>query len=190
MNLNNANAINFSYLLIDLYKKVPLTEEELVVILVLDHLISQGNKLISSSTLALNMSYEEKKIDDILAKLYERKVIDIVIEPTGLTISIDPLKKILYKKFEESIFSSEELKENEEAEKLRSEVYESLEELFKRSLTPVEINRVSDRLADKENFEYIKEALKEAKAKNYISINQIDKAIIRRIRQAVLNENK
>ena len=98
MNLNNANAINFSYLLIDLYKKVPLTEEELVVILVLDHLISQGNKLISSSTLALNMNYEEKKIDDILAKLYERKIIDIVIEPTGLTISIDPLKKILYKK--------------------------------------------------------------------------------------------
>ena len=189
MNFNNANALNFSYLLIEFYKKVGLSEEELSVILVIDHLISQGNKAFNSASLALNMNYDEKKIDDILAKLYERKLIDIVIETSGLSVSIEPLKTILYRKFEESIFSDEELKENEEAENLRVETYEKLEKLFNRSLTPVEINRISDWLADSSNFPFIRESLKEAEIRGYNSINQIDKAIIKLIRQDAMQNN-
>ena len=56
MNFNNANALNFSYLLIEFYKKIGLNEEELSVILVLDHLLSQGNNLTNSTALALNMT--------------------------------------------------------------------------------------------------------------------------------------
>ena len=80
MNFNNANAINFSYLLIEFYKKIGLSEEELAVVLIVDHLISQGNKVFNSSSLALNMNYSEKKIDDILAKLYERKLLEVILE--------------------------------------------------------------------------------------------------------------
>lgn len=190
MNFNNANAINFSYLLIEFYKKIGLSEEELAVVLIVDHLISQGNKVFNSSSLALSMNYDEKKIDDILAKLYERKLLEVILDGNSLSISIEPLKKILYRKFQESIFTDIELKENDEAEELREETYERLEKLFNRSLTPVEINRISDWLADSSNFPFIKESLKEAESKRYTSINQIDRAIIKRIRQDVMNDHE
>lgn len=190
MNFNNANAINFSYLLIEFYKKIGLSEEELAVVLIVDHLICQGNKVFNSSSLALNMNYDEKKIDDILAKLYERKLLEVILDGNSLSISIEPLKKILYRKFQESIFTDIELKENDEAEELREETYERLEKLFNRSLTPVEINRISDWLADSCNFPFIKESLKEAESKRYTSINQIDRAIIKRIRQDVMNDHE
>lgn len=190
MNFTNANAINFSYLLIEFYKKIELSEDELVVVLVIDHLISQNNSLINSSSIALNMNFDEKKVDDILAKLYEKKLIEILLNNGSVSISLEPLKKNLYKKFEESILSGDEIKDNEKIEQLKNKVCTTLEGLFNRSLTPLEINRVNDWLQDDLDENIISEALKEAVAKNYHSINQIDKSIIRRIRQSLIESEK
>lgn len=190
MNFNNANALNFSYLLIEFYKKIGLNEEELAVILVLDHLLSQGNNLTNSTALALNMTYDEKRIDSIMANLYERKLIEINIVNGTVSFSINPIKNILYKKFQESIFTEEELTKNNELEEVRSEVLQNLEKMFERSLTPLEINRVSDWLADDPDINIIREAIKEGFSKGYHSINQVDRSIVRRIRQAAMENDK
>lgn len=189
MNFNNANAINFSYLLIEMYKKVGLQEDELAVVLVIDHLLSQGNSLITSSTIALNMNYDEKQVDSILAKLYEKKYIDINVSQSGITVSLSSLKDILYHKFQESIFTEKQLKEDEDAEKIRSDAFNTLEKLFNRSLTPVEINRIDDWLSDSDNYEFIPEVLKEAVSKRYTNINQLDRALIKRIRQSLIKQD-
>ena len=45
MNYSN-NALNFSYLLLDYYKELNIKENELAVILMIDHLLSQDNEFI------------------------------------------------------------------------------------------------------------------------------------------------
>ena len=59
MSFNNVNAVNFQFLLLEFYKKINMTEEELVVVLLIDHLLQDGNTFINAKTLALNcVKYE------------------------------------------------------------------------------------------------------------------------------------
>ena len=74
-----SEAIDFRYLLIENYKKLKLSENELVTIFVIDHLISQGNTLITADLLALKMSLSSSDLDKILASLFKKNIIDYAL---------------------------------------------------------------------------------------------------------------
>ncbi|MBO4682326.1 MAG: hypothetical protein J5618_00505, partial [Bacilli bacterium] len=95
-----SEAIDFRYLLIENYKKLKLTENELVTIFVIDHLISQGNTLITADLLALKMSLSSSDIDKILASLFKKKIIDYVTVKNNTVTTLDPLKEKLYSEFQ------------------------------------------------------------------------------------------
>ena len=174
MNYSN-NALNFSYLLLDYYKELNIKENELAVILMIDHLLSQDNEFITKDVLQLKMSLSSKEIDNAMTSLYQKKYIEFVVENNTAKTSIRPLKKILYKKFEQSIFSEEELKRNEESVKLR-------EEVFSRSLSPIEISRADEWIKANVDRDIIINSIKDAKVRNELSINTIDRIIINKIR--------
>ena len=50
------DALDFRYLLIEYYKKIGLSETDLAVLMVIDHLLQQGNTLITADLLQLKMS--------------------------------------------------------------------------------------------------------------------------------------
>ena len=181
MNYSN-NALNFSYLLLDYYKELNIKENELAVILMIDHLLSQDNEFITKDVLQLKMSLSSKEIDNAMTSLYQKKYIEFVVENSTAKTSIRPLKKILYKKFEQSIFSEEELKRNEESVKLREEVFSLLEEVFSRSLSPIEISRADEWIKANVDRDIIINSIKDAKVRNELSINVIDRIIINKIR--------
>ena len=108
--------------------------------------------------------------------------IEFIVENNTAKTSIRPLKKILYKKFEQSIFSEEELKRNEESVKLREEVFSLLEEVFSRSLSPIEISRADEWIKANVDRDIIINSIKDAKVRNELSINAIDRIIINKIR--------
>ena len=60
------NAVSFRYVLLDCYKRIGLTEEETIVVLMIDHLLEQGNTFINSITLKFYQSAEQKKILNML----------------------------------------------------------------------------------------------------------------------------
>lgn len=184
MSFNNVNAVNFQFLLLEFYKKINMTEEELVVVLLIDHLLQDGNTFINAKTLALNMNYDEKKLDKILTVLLEKHYIDYQVKEKNLAITLEPLVKILYKKFQESIFTEEDILHNEEFEKFREEVFSSLTKIFGRSLTPNEMNIANDWIASETDYKIIQEALKTAAARKFTNINLIDREIVRRIRES------
>ena len=161
-----------------------MTEEELVVVLLIDHLLQDGNTFINAKTLALNMNYDEKKLDKILTVLLEKHYIDYQVKEKNLAITLEPLVKILYKKFQESIFTEEDILHNEEVEKFREEVFSSLTKIFGRSLTPNEMNIANDWIASETDYKIIEEALKTAAARKFTNINLIDREIVRRIRES------
>ena len=105
-----SEAIDFRYLLIENYKKLKLTENELVTIFVIDHLIGQGNTLITADLLALKMSLSSSDIDKILASLFKKKMIDYVTVKNNTVTTLDPLKEKLYSEFQISLKQEKEEK--------------------------------------------------------------------------------
>ena len=183
MSFNHRNAIDFGYVLLEFYKKLGISSDELAVILMIDHLNSQNNGLISSSMIASRTTIEEKEIDAILLNLYKRQYIDYVLEGASPSVSLNPLKVKLYKEFEKSLFSAEELNQNKEKEEMRTAIYERLEKLFNRSLNPFEINSIDDWVTEVSNSDIIFNAIKDAEETKIYNINQIDRLIVKKMRQ-------
>ncbi len=189
MNFNNANAVNFSYLLLEFYKKLEIDESELAVILMIDHLLAQGNSFFNSKNISMNMNLTENQIDLIMTNLYKRKMVEFNIENSKTVISLRPLKKLLYKKFQESIFTEEEIQQNKDLDSLRTEVYGELEIVMARELSPLEITRVDEWISSGTSKEIIMEAINDAKYKKINSIKEIDRIISRKLREEDLYGN-
>ena len=68
-------ALDFRYLLLEYYKKLRLSENEVMVILMIDHLLEQKNTLITPDLLSLKMNISSKELDKILVSLLERDLI-------------------------------------------------------------------------------------------------------------------
>ena len=68
-------ALDFKYLLLEYYKKLRISENELAVIFMIDHLLDQKNTLITPDLLSLKMNLKMSEIDSILVKLIEKKFI-------------------------------------------------------------------------------------------------------------------
>lgn len=183
MKFSNANALNFNYILLEFYKYLNLTEDEVMVILMINHLLSQGNELINSEILSLKMNMSNDEIDNVLSKLFTKGYIEFITKDDKLYTSIDKIKSILVKCFEKSVFTDEELKENEELDQIRKEVFSIFQKEFNRSLTPIEINKIEMWITDGVKKEIIFDSLKDARNRRHLSINYIDKIIIERIRK-------
>lgn len=183
MKIQNMNAMNFSYLLLEYYKSLNLGELEVVVILMIDHLLTNENDFVTTDILLLKMKLDSRAIDEIMANLVVKKYVEININKGKATISIRPLQKILCKMFEKSIFSDEEMKENEEKEKLREELYTRLENGFNRQLSPIEINRVDERIKSDIDEDIIYNSIKDALSQGKYSINYIDRIIVSKIKK-------
>lgn len=184
MTNNSSSALNFSYLLLDFYKSLNIKENELAVILMIDHLLNQENDFITKDELVLKMNLSEKEIDDAMTSLYTKKYIEFIVENGKAKTTIRPLKKILYKKFEQSIFSEEEIKNKEEMVNLREEVFEFLEKTFNRSLSPIEIDRADEWIKAGIDKDIIINSIKDAKKFNDLTINKIDRIILNKIKDS------
>ena len=101
MSVTQMEALDFRYLLLEYYRKLRLNENELAVILMIDHLLGQKNSLVTPDLLSLKMSLSAKELDKIFVSLIER---EFLIFDTGkkIKVSLKPLKKKLYEVFEES----------------------------------------------------------------------------------------
>ncbi len=183
MTSNSSSALNFSYLLLDFYKSLNIKENELAVILMIDHLLKQENDFITKDELVLKMNLSLKEIDDAMTSLYVKKYIEFIVENGKAKTTIRPLKKILYKKFEQSIFNEEELKQKEDLVSLREEVFSLLEETFQRELSPIEIDRADEWIKANIDKDIIINSIKDAKRFNELSVNKIDRIILNKIKE-------
>ena len=104
MKFENSSALNIIYLLLDFYKTLGLKEREVMVILMINQLLTQGNDFITSDVLSLKMNLTMNEIDESLSILFTKKYIEFEEHNNTLTTSIEPIKKILIKLFEKSIF--------------------------------------------------------------------------------------
>lgn len=184
MTPKNLASLDLNYILLENYKKLKITEAELTVILMISHLLNEGNNLITNTILSYKMNYSEEELDDIIVSLMKKGFLTYVSTPEGgLKSSLEPLNKILYKEFEISILGNG-IKDDKIRKEQISKLYNKFEKEFGRTLAPVELQKIDEWLgSDGYTIDEVEFALKDAKINNALSIKYIDKILFNQKRR-------
>lgn len=177
MSVTQMEALDFRYLLLEYYRKLRLNENELAVILMIDHLLGQKNTLITPDLLSLKMSLSSKELDKVFVSLIER---GFLIFDTGkkIKVSLKPLKKKLYEAFEESLAKEHETKISEEKSKVLQNIYQVFESELSRPLSPLEFSLIGEWVDHGYSDERIIEALRTALSKGKKTLKSVDKILL------------
>jgi len=171
-------AIDFRYLLIENYKRLKINEEELATIFVIDHLISQGNPLVTADLLSLKMSMDVRKIDGILATLLQKGFIEYTTNGKNTITTLNPLKATLFKEFQMSASKEEAQKSSKKVKEELDNVFANFEKELGRTLSPVEISKIREWISFGYSDEIIINALKDALSRGKRSLRSVDKVLL------------
>lgn len=143
--------------LLENFDKLNLTNDELVVLLLIDY-AKEARKAISYDYLMSKLNCDSKKVDKIVEKLVQKKYLIISPNSKGVSFDIDSIFEYDPDKFE--------IKESQD-------VYSVLEDLVKRPLSPNELQKLSDLLNEFEANRII-DAIRVAEAYRKTSIAYIE----------------
>lgn len=173
-----SEAVDFRFLLLENYKKLRISEDELVIIFMIDHLVAQGNPFITADLLSLKMSLDIKKIDELIANLLTRGLMEYTSLNGKTVTSLNPLKEKLYREFEISISKENERKGNPKVNEELNNIYETFEKQLNRQLSPLEISRIREWVSLGYSDDMIINALKEALSQGKKSLRSVDKILL------------
>ena len=169
MNINTY--INFERLLLLNYKKIGLSDDETLILLITHTLVESGNKFVNPSDLALLCNFTPTKIDVLYSSLTKKGYIDTDILPNGSVITT--FKKLTKELFEIVNSSIEDSKEQDEEE----DIFSYMEKFFGRLLTPLEYDVIQSWKMKKYSFKLIKSSSEIAAQTGNKSIRYIDTII-------------
>ena len=171
-------AIDFRFLLLENYKKLKISEAELVIIFMIDHLVSQGNPFVTADLLSLKMSLDAKEIDLLIADLLKRNFIEYTTVNGKTVTSLNPLKEKLFSEFSFSVSKEAEAKNNEKLNNELKNIFGTFEEELHRPLLPAEVSHIREWVAMGYSDEMIINALKEALSQGKKSLRSVDKILL------------
>lgn len=176
MSNSQIDAIDYRYLLIEHYKKLRLSENELCVLLMIQQLLQQKNTLITPDLLSLKMSLDVKEIDKILVALIERGLLQF---DTGkkIKVSLKPLNKKLFKLFEEEMAQDIAERNNKERAANVEKVQKTFTTELKPELSPLEKSTISSWIAHGFTAEQIIDAMRECLSKGKKTFKSIDELL-------------
>ena len=152
------------------YKKLNITEEELVILI---YIINLGEKIIYNPQVFVdNLSIDKYKVMDILNNLASKNIINIKIEKNDKGISeeyiyIDNLYNKLF-----NIIIETNVEENN-----NTDMFSIFEKELGRTLSPMECEIIKEWTSGSYPEELIKEALKEAIYNNVRNLKYIDRIL-------------
>ena len=173
-----SEAIDFQVLLLDNYKKLKMSESQVVLVLMLDRLVNQGNPLITADLLSLKMSLDIKEIDKLIADLLTRGLMEYKTVDGKTTTSLDPLKEKLFREFQLALSKENEAKSNKTIKEQLSNIFENFQRELGRSLSPMEISTIREWVSMGYTDENIIDALKEAINQGKKSLKSVDKILL------------
>ncbi|HHT66823.1 MAG TPA: DnaD domain protein [Erysipelotrichaceae bacterium] len=171
-------AIDFRFLLLENYKKLKISESQLVIIMMIDHLLSQGNPFITADLLSLKMSLDVKKIDSLIADLLTQGYLEYTTVNGKTVTTLKPLKEKLYSEFQISISKENTVNKNEKINRELNNIFKSFQDELGRTLSPLEISRIREWVTLGYSDEVIIDALKEALSKGKKSLRSVDKVLL------------
>lgn len=171
-------AIDFRFLLLENYKKLRISENELAIIFMIDHLVSQGNPFVTADLLSLKMTLDIKEIDALIANLLTRGFIEYVTIKGKTVTSLEPLKEKLFSEFSFTVSKESEAKNNSKINNELKNIFMTYENELNRPLLPAEISQIREWVSLGYTDETIINALKEALSQGKRSLRSVDKILL------------
>ena len=171
-------AIDFRFLLLENYKKLQIRENELAVILMIDHLIGQGNPFINTDLLSLKMTLDRHSIDIAFAALLDRGLVAYITRGNKTITTLDPLKEKLFREFQMASTFEQESKTSQKVNDMLTNIYGEYERLLERPLSQVEFSKIREWISYGYSDQLIIDALKEALSKGKKSLKSVDKILL------------
>lgn len=172
-------AIDFKFLLLEYYKALNINEDELVVILMIDHFLSQKEKFITAELLAIKMNLKTKQIDNILVNLLTKKLIEYDTSSTTVKTTLKPLIKKLQKQLQIHMAKVNETKNDVNKNETFKNIFATFEKEFGRVLSPIEISLLHDWLDNGFSESEIYSALNDATLQKRKTFKNIDKILLK-----------
>ncbi len=170
------NVVPFSYVMLETYKKLGVTDEEAIVILMIDHLLNQGNAFINADMLSLKMGKSPNEINSIMDSLLKKGLLLYVMKGKMET-SLAPLSEKCYSLFGEMIERQRSMTLGDETANSLSEIISFFEDKLSRTLSPLEKDSLSEWLHSSYSVDEIKNALLDTIKTGKKTIRAIEKTL-------------
>lgn len=180
--------ISFRLALLDSYKKLGLNENETMVILLIDYLLSQGNSLITSDLLSLKMTLQPEEIDGILVELLNKKYLSYKTEDGKLVTSIENIRKIVYSEMKKTLTWEVKKESVQKDESLISDLYSLYEDKASQPLSPLEKDTIVSWLKNGYSEEEIKNAVLDTARFKKLTIREVERTLKAKRRAKDLSE--
>lgn len=182
---NKLNAINFTYLLLDYYKELNISNEELLVLLMCNHLLMDDNQLVTIEQLEMKLSLPFGEIDKIFNSLLTKKYIVYETQNNDFVTSLTNLKKDLLLLYQKDLNSESEINKDETLlnEETKLKVFSSFEHYFNRNLNNTEKDMILKWLKNGIDTELIIDSLKDAYNLGVLNVKKIDGIIAKKLKE-------
>ena len=174
--MKKLSSIDFNSLLLNNYKRLKISEKELVVLLLINNLLNNGNELITADLLSLKMNLSSDEIDEIMCSLVEKNYLTFASvdkDENKLQTSLENLNRILYRELTKTILGNEFIKSAEDNKKV-DQLYEMFSLALKRNLAPLELAKIDDWLKEGYSCEEVSYALKKAQQDKKLTLRNIE----------------
>lgn len=168
-------SVDFRYLLLEYYKKLGLTENEVLVLLMVNHLLNQKNDWITADMLSMKTNLKTKELDRILSDLVKRGFLEYVLE--SARVSLEPISKTLWQLFALDVAKNNQNRLSAERAELLSEIYSYYEKRLGRTLSPFDKDQINQWLDDGYRVEQIRHALDDALAEGRKTMKSVGKRL-------------
>lgn len=170
INLFKQRPIIIPRILLAKYKKLNLTEEELIILI---YIMDKGDKVIYNPDIFVKgLGFDKYKAMEIINNLVEKNIISIIVEKNEKNKSEEYISlELLYSKLLNNIIEIEETKITS------TDIFSKFENEFGRPLSPMEYEIIKGWINDKFSEDIITEALKEAVYNNVSNLRYIDRIL-------------
>lgn len=171
------SAVSFRYALLNSYKKMNIQENEVLVLLMIDLLLEQGNSFITNDILSLKMNYSVSEIDKIVAGLMKRGYVSLETKNGKIKTSIDVLKEKAYEQFKKSMDEESSGLLSENKEKDLQDLLTYFQDKFQRTISPLEREMIGNWINAGYKKEEIQNALLDSFREEKKTIKNIDRVL-------------
>ncbi len=181
---NKINGIDFRYLLLDYYKELNLTNEEVLVLLMCDHLLNDSNTLISIEQLEMKLDLSFSEIDKVFNSLLTKKYIIFETVNNDFVTTLKNIKHEVLNLYKRDLLLDEKNgNELEVSDDIKTRVFSSFEHYFNRDLNETEKEMILKWIAAGIDEEIIIDSLKDAYNLRTLTIKKIDGLIAKKMKE-------
>lgn len=174
LNLLKQSPLFIPKILLKNYKSLNITEEELIILIVL---INEGEKIIYNPTLLTEeLDFDKYKGMQLLNDLTEKNIISIKLENNNQGKKEEYIYlDLLYNKLFNILLNQSST--SEESNTKQNDIFSLFEQELGRTISPMEVEIIKEWLHDGISEELIKEALKEAIYNNVRNLKYVDRIL-------------